>query len=30
MIVLIGKTLVLDQKKITADKAGGYFFKQSG
>ncbi len=30
MIVLISKTLVLDQEKITAEKPGGYFFKQSG
>ena len=30
MIVLILKTLFLDQKKMTAVESGGYFFKQSG
>ncbi len=30
MIGLISKTLVLDHNKITAEKTGGYFFKQSG
>ncbi len=30
MITMIIKTLVLDQKKMTAVKSGGYFFDQSG
>lgn len=30
MIALICKTLFLDQKKKTAAKTGGYFFKQTG
>jgi hypothetical protein len=30
MIVLIIKTLVLDQKMMTAVKSGGHFFDQSG
>lgn len=30
MITMIIKTLVFDQKKMTAVKSGGYFFDQSG
>ncbi|OFV70515.1 hypothetical protein ACWI_19940 [Acetobacterium wieringae] len=30
MIILISKTVVLNHEKITAEKPGGYFFKQSG